>query len=105
MAATSKQSAKVIALPTPATTAAFSYKHRLRKWIVWLVLALLVAAAGWYWRSYSQTEITFQTALAEHGSIQASIKQTACSTRCRSATDGSSHPCRASWFGGISAAF
>src|SRR5579864_2032776 len=73
MAATSKQSAKVIALPTPATTAAFGHKHRLRKWIVWFVLALLVAAAGWYWRSYSQTEITFQTAPVEHGSIQASI--------------------------------
>jgi HlyD family secretion protein len=77
MAAVSKLSAKVIALPPAAPPPkALGHKHSLRTWIIWSVLVLFLASVGWYWRSYSQSKITFETLPLERGVIQASITAT-----------------------------
>ncbi len=77
MPAISKSSAKVIALPLAAVAPPPpGRKHRLRTWIAWIALAIFLASAGLYWRSYSQSRITFETLPVERGAIQASITAT-----------------------------
>ncbi len=61
------------AAPGPGTQTS---KNRFPKWIFWVALAAAVAAAGWYWRSYSQSKISFETLPLERGAIQASITAT-----------------------------
>lgn len=51
-------------------------KRRLPKWSYWVLAAVLVAGVGWYWRSYSQSKISFETVPLERGSIQASVTAT-----------------------------
>lgn len=71
------QPAKVITLPPTAVSAhVLGRKHRLRRWIIWIAVVVLLASAGWYWRSYSQSKITFETLPLERGAIQASITAT-----------------------------
>lgn len=71
------QSAKVIALPRTAVSAhVLGSKHRLWRWIIWTAMVVVLASAGWYWRSYSQSKITFETLPLERGAIQASITAT-----------------------------
>jgi HlyD family secretion protein len=69
--------AKVISLPKPPVPVReFRRKHHLLKWIVAAALLILAAIAGWYWRSYSQNKITYETVKLERGAIQASINAT-----------------------------
>ncbi len=77
MPTAAKEPARVIPLfaaaPAPARHAR---KRRIPKWIFWAGLAVLLAAGGWYWRSYSQNKITFETAPLERGAMQSSITAT-----------------------------
>ena len=63
MPAVAEPPVKQVAAPRK-TTQLIVHEHRrhLPKWICWIAAAALLAAAGWYWRSYSQNKISFETA-------------------------------------------
>jgi len=71
-----KQPAKVIPLVITPKPIAPARKHVIPKWIFWVGLAALLAAAGWYWRTYSQNKTSFETLPLERGSIQSNITAT-----------------------------
>jgi HlyD family secretion protein len=77
MPATAKQPVKVIPLsPFAPSVKRQERRRRWGKWILGALLAALLAAAGWYWRSYSQNKVTFETVPLERGSIQATVTAT-----------------------------
>jgi HlyD family secretion protein len=72
-----EQPAKVVSLPVMAPAPmARPHRHFKRKWIFWVCLALLLAAVGWYWRTYSQNKVSFETVLLERGPLQSNITAT-----------------------------
>ncbi|MBZ5506154.1 MAG: efflux RND transporter periplasmic adaptor subunit [Acidobacteriia bacterium] len=72
-----EQPPKVVAIPAivPAPIV-HPRRHFKLKWIFWICLAILLAAGGLYWRSYSQNKISFDTTPIERGSIQSTITAT-----------------------------
>ena len=72
-----EQPAKVVSLPVMAPAPIAQAHRRFNwKWIFWVCIAGMLAAGGWYWRTYSQNKISFETVLLERGPIQSSITAT-----------------------------
>lgn len=78
MATTAKQPVKLLPLkPSPSLHPDHrERKRRLPNWSYWALAAVLLAAGGWYWRTYSQGKVSFETMPLERGSIQASVTAT-----------------------------
>jgi HlyD family secretion protein len=76
MASIAEPPPKVIIEPSRAPKVVLIQRRRIPKWIFWICAAALLAAAGLYWRSYSQNKVSFETTPVERGAIQSSITAT-----------------------------
>jgi HlyD family secretion protein len=71
-----EQPPEVLIAPSPISKIVPIRKRHMPRWIFWIAAVALLAAAGLYWRSYSQNKIVFETTPVERGTIQASITAT-----------------------------
>jgi HlyD family secretion protein len=71
-----EQPPEALIAPSPTSKIVPIRKRHMPRWIFWIATVALLAAAGLYWRSYSQNKIVFETTPVERGTIQASITAT-----------------------------
>ena len=67
---------KIVTLPGASAGLERMRQRRIRTWLLWLVLAMVLASAGVAWRAYTASGIRYETLPLERGAIESNITAT-----------------------------